>query len=403
MQILTMSAKKVLRLIAALAVGLSGQSAGAVLANSPASVTGRLAAAQGEHELDSIVAELDGERERTATKLLAVLRSSDRDRVKARACYLLGVLGDASSVDTLIDNIGVAHSSWDMELRIPLMGPFPCAESAARFGVPAQERVLSLLATTEDVCKRDLGLMVLEWLMTMPHGGGAERDAEVRKVLIAAGAKAESSASSKLQRALEGVAQRSWLSPRCKATAEDSEDRPPAVQIHRFDSKPDVSAVRIESLEMLPILLESAKSSAELDAIVKAADERRHNLLSLLDALLLSTSRAPVKSRVCYLLGRFHTDRVDPLIKSIDVGAGGTKEGYPCENALIRAGRVYTDIVVTSVSREENPERRAHLVNVITSLYGARRAVLILEAAMKNEKGDAARRLAEALKVARAQ
>jgi hypothetical protein len=360
----------------------------------PKTVATRLKAATTAQELDSIVEQVEAERRRAAANLVGLLREDRSSMIKARACYLLGVLGDLADADALIENIEVGYDLSVMERHmIGLLGPFPCAEALFSFGNPIRERVVRLIATTDGDCKQDLGVFVLSGSARGDFTPAKEVDDEVRRILRDGISKDADDSAKRLQRALDRVGTRSWPPFRCHYAEPEADER----HVDRSPSQP-------VDFESIADRLRATKSRGERDGILREVVAERHYLLTTLDALLRGPSATAVKARACFLLGQFHVWPVDDqLIEHVDLEWVGGRQRYPCEVALIKSGKAGDRRVVSDLARDDDPVKREHLVGVMISWYGGARVVARLKEAMSKEEGAGAKRLAEALKLAEAQ
>jgi hypothetical protein len=377
-----------------LTAGLLAYPSSASVAADLKSVAARLESAATAQELDSIVAEAEGARQKTTAKPIDLLQEkSSSELVKAHACYLLEGLGDLSAVDSLIQNIDVGFRSPGFdEHRIYPIDPWPCSGALVRLGNAIRDRVVRLIATTESACKRDLGLNVLMSVASADGAGAASQAEEVEGILRNAMPRAGQLESQRLQAALGSVANRSWSPLHCPVKEPEPEERHEKVP-HFPGGDLDIAAVR----------LSLAKSREEMEGIVFDIDDQRRSLLSSLDAVIRQSRVTSVKARACFLLGQFHVWLGDQqLVENVDLEWAGGRERYPCEEALIKGGRGGDRSVMSYLARTDDLAQGGHLVHVMISWYGGARVAARLKEAMGKAEGESTKRLAEALKIAQA-
>jgi hypothetical protein len=145
-------------------------------ADDPGEVAARLRVARSEQEVDALVGQLDGQRRALTRSLGALLRGPRSSAVKAHACYLLGLFGDLEDTEVLMehidlrlapgsDRIGAAAAGAASEARkLSLFWVFPCEEALVRLGDGVTDRIVRLIAGSDNMCRRELGAQTLAWV-----------------------------------------------------------------------------------------------------------------------------------------------------------------------------------------------------------------------------------------------
>jgi hypothetical protein len=155
---------------------------GASRAQDLKAIAPRLEMATGTHELDAVVNQVEATRQRVEAGFIDLLRGSDSSAIKARACYILGLIGDEAAADALIANIDLEfHSAQLEDMRISRYTRFPCALALGSLGKGALKPTVELLATSDSSCKQDLGLDVLDAISGQDGAAEILRDAVARK------------------------------------------------------------------------------------------------------------------------------------------------------------------------------------------------------------------------------
>ena len=363
----------------------------ASLASDLSSSASRLAVPASGHQLDAIVAELDGERRATVAQLVEILRGKDPDATKIRACFLLGTLGDHSAEDALIENLDIVHRpytprkvSWRNALNRS-----PCATALLAYGPPIRDSVIQVIKNPQSPCARDQALWILYAIASSQTATDRAAQVQVVQILRRAEGSAKDIEKMRLEASVESLDSHPWYHTLCDRRVLEEQPEPAP---HLAMGDLDRTAAR----------LRVAKSPEELDGIVYGVEDQRQTMVESLLALLETQAAAPVKARACYLLGQFHTAADQRLADNVGLEWTGGTERYPCQEALARAWATGPAVVLSSLAEEGNEMKRQHLVDLMIGWYGGAGAATRLADAMQKRSGLPAARLKQAMLIAEA-
>ncbi len=381
------------RVWALLAVAYLALQSGASLASDLSSAAARLAVPASGHQLDAIVAELDGERRATGAQLVEILRGKEPDAIKIRACYLVGVLGDSSAADALIHNLEIGYipsNLDDNKITTRLLTDSPCASALLLFGPAIRDRLVKVIADPESPCQRAQALSVLLAMAGSEGVNPAAAHIEVGQVLRCAKSKASGREATGLQAALDAWESGQWSIICSKRVVHEEGLR-------------EGPHLRVDELDRTAVRLETAKSAVELGGIMNGVEDERRSMMASLIALLDTSAVAAVKARACHLLGQFHAPGDQRLIDNMGLEWAGGRERYPCEEALAKAWHSSPPFVMSALAAGDDSVKRERLVGLMIGWYGGSGAAARLAQAIHRYTDPAAAlRLSQALAVAEA-
>jgi hypothetical protein len=123
-----------------------------------------LATAKTPAEMDDLTNAAVEQRIELMGQLAGLLRSSASSELKTRACFLLGFYRAERAIDELVDNIDLEVDVTGEQSKIRQWGRFPCAEALAYIGAPAQEKLVRLLASSDEKVARQQALEALTFI-----------------------------------------------------------------------------------------------------------------------------------------------------------------------------------------------------------------------------------------------
>lgn len=378
---------KVFMLTALFAFTLAHLSASALPSTDLEAVGVRLASAANTQEMDALVNKAEQERRAAASRLTDLLGSAISDDVRIRACYLVGVLGDAASVDALTPLLDLGyfpnrHAEHKLTVH-PLEG-YTCGAALVQLSLPVvKDRLVGVIEHPANICQRDQALWLLNYLESSGHLHTAAAEPEVEDDLRAAELSAGREGTAELEAARAAFRARKYVM-NCRIVAGDA---PPAPR-----------HVPVEKLENTVERLRSAKSRDDLDGITYGVEDLRQAVLKSLFGVLRSSAPGPIKGRACFLLGQFHAPGDELLIANVSVDWPDGRDRHPCEAALAQTWVTSSPYVMTALATVDDPEARQRLARIVVGWWGSAGAAERIKEYINNSRSPRmTQRLTEAL------